>query len=175
MRGLFGRQFWTLAREALKAVALLAIAGATVLFLFDRLNRSRSEAPELRAGEWRESDDGVRAELEGVVIAQLRAIQDGRFMEAYTYAAPALQRQMTLFDFERMIRAGYSELTANTFQDFGEAIDNGVSEASIEVKLVPSYGERSWFVYFFVRDGKEWRIVGVGRRPPPWGRGRRGR
>ena len=168
------RQFWTLAREALKAVALLAVAGATVLFLFDRINRSRSDAPELRAGEWRESDDATRAEMERVVVAQLQAIQQRRFMEAYTYSAPSLQRQMALPDFEGMIWGGYPELTITTLQEFGEAIDNGVSEASIEVKLIPSFGERSWFVYFLILDGKDWRILGVARRPPPWGRSRRG-
>ncbi len=170
-----GRQFWTLAREALKAVALLVFAAAAVLFLFERMNRSRSQAPELRAGEWRESENATRVELEHVVLAQLQAIQQRRFMEAYTYAAPSLQRQVALEDFERMIWGVYPELTVTSLQDFGEAVDNGVSEASIEVKLVPPFGERYWFVYFLVRDGRDWRILGVARQPPPWGRGRRRR
>ena len=169
------REFWTLAREALKAVALLVIAGAIVLFLSEWIQRSRSVHPELRAGDWRESEDSTRAELERIVMAQLRALQERQFMEAYVYAAPTLQRQLDLSGFERMIWGGYPELTLTSLQEFGEAIDNGLSEASIEIKIVPPFGGRSWFVYYLIRDEKNWRIVGVVRRPPPWGRGRRGR
>ncbi len=169
------RKLWTLARESVKSVALLTLVVALALLLSDKFLTSKEDSVTLRPGEWRESDDATKASIEEAVLGQLRAIHQHRFLEAYAYSANSFQRQIGLMDFESMIWEGYPELTVNTFQQFGECIDNGVGQASIEVKLVPTFGYRVWFVYFLVKEANDWKILSVSRNASRWGRGRRGR
>lgn len=168
------KSLWLFLREAGKALGLLLCAVGLLLWFSNRLNQSRSDVPELRPGEWQESEDATRLELERVVEAQLVALREGQFLAAYGLASMQVQKQLSAVSFESMIWAGYPELAMVSLHEFREAVDNG-TQASVEVRFAFPFGNRAWFAYFLVREHGTWRVLGVARQVGPRGRNRGGR
>lgn len=161
-------------REGAKSLGLLALVVAVALWVSNRANERRHDAPALRPGEWQESDDATRVAMESVVNAQLEALRERRFLAAYSFAASDIQKQISSEGFERMIWSAYPELTLGGLRELGEAVDNG-KEGSMELRVASTFGPRAWFAYFLVREADQWRVVGVARQAGPRGRGRWGR
>ncbi|MGH8020975.1 MAG: DUF4864 domain-containing protein [Opitutaceae bacterium] len=106
------------------------------------------------------SSDAVRAALTEVVENQLAAFRERDFVRARSFAAAALQRQVSDTTFAIMIQRGYPSLIDSTEASFGRATDNG-TEAFLDVLISDDGGRREWYRYALLREKGGWRIAGV--------------
>jgi hypothetical protein len=99
-------------------------------------------------------------ELTGVIDSQLVAFRNGDYSKAYKYAATARTAQLSLRQFERMVRRGYPVIASSRTAAFGSVFDNGV-EATVNVSITDAAGDIHHFQYFLRREPSGWKISGV--------------
>lgn len=105
----------------------------------------------------RETRDAVRA----AVGAQLQALREGEFEQAYALAAEGIRRQFRLPVWVEMIRRGYAPLLRHERVEFGVIRPDGDDRASLPVVVFATDSRATRYRYDLVRERGGWRIAGV--------------
>jgi hypothetical protein len=109
--------------------------------------------PEVSTGERREA-------IHTVIRGQLEAFRKKDFVAAYQFAAPAIQTQFALADFETMVRRGYPVIARNVDAVFGLTLDDG-QRAAATVRVIGPGKLAVSFRYLLEKVDGKWRIAGV--------------
>jgi ketosteroid isomerase-like protein len=110
-----------------------------------------------------EPDPGPEAKREAIhaaVRGQLEAFRKGDFAAAYQFAAPNIQAQFPLPEFETMVRRGYPVIARNVDAIFGLTLEDG-SRAAVTVRVIGPGQLTVAFRYMLEFIEGRWRIVGV--------------
>lgn len=110
----------------------------------------------------------VRRQVVNVIEAQFKAIKEGDFARARSFAAAGLQAQLSDAAFERMVKEGYPVIAFWRALSVEAVHDNG-REAVVEVWVQSQRGRIHRFRYWLLREAEGWRINGVFElsAPPP--------
>lgn len=112
------------------------------------------------AASARPSTAAVKEKLRAVVRGQLDAFARQDFPAAYAFAAPEIQEQFSLADFEKMVKSTYPIIANSTEAVFGLILDDG-SNALVNVRIVGRNQGSVNYQYLLEKVGEQWRIGGV--------------
>ncbi|MBA3883438.1 MAG: DUF4864 domain-containing protein [Chthoniobacterales bacterium] len=99
-------------------------------------------------------------ELFAAVNDQLAAFRAADFPSAYRCAAAGVQHQLTLAQFESMVRRNYGAITRANRVEFGSVKADG-SSAVVQVFFFGPDGGVRCFLYSLTAEGGGWKIEGV--------------
>lgn len=108
----------------------------------------------------------VRRQVVNVIEGQFKALRDGDYARARSFAATALQAQFNVPAFERMVKEGYPVIAFWRALSVEAVQDNG-REAVVEVFVQSQRGRFHRFRYWLLREETGWRINGVLEMPAP--------
>lgn len=110
----------------------------------------------------------VRRQVVNVIEGQFKALRDGDYARARSFAATALQAQLNVTAFESMVKEGYPVIAFWRALSVEAVQDNG-REAVVEVWVQSQRGRVHRFRYWLLREAEAWRINGVFElsAPPP--------
>lgn len=110
------------------------------------------------------SEDNLEQELQRVIESQLAAFRSDDYPKAFEFAASSLRTQMSLPDFERMVKTGFPFIARNTASQFGVILDNGDS-ALVNVTVLGG-GRARHYQYVLLHERSGWKIAGVMETKP---------
>jgi len=117
------------------------------------------------AGSWgaddlKPSEMKTKDALHAVIDGQLAAFRKDDYAGAFVFADKVFKNQLTLEQFERMVKTGYPPIAHSTSARCGLSFDNG-DEAVVNVRVFSEGREPVDYQYTLRRDGEAWRITGV--------------
>jgi hypothetical protein len=107
-------------------------------------------------------DDADAKLIRGVIEKQLDALKRDDWLEAFSYAAPFIQRKFGSPDtFRRMVMGGYSIVHRPRMVSF-KGLEEQSGRLAQNVLMVGPNGRSAMVVYFMEKmDDGAWRIAGV--------------
>lgn len=118
--------------------------------------------------DWRRSPKPIREAVRATVEAQLSAIRENNFAQAYEYASAGVRERFTEGVFAAMIRRGYPALVRHTQADVGAVRDDGKNRARVSVTVFDRLNRSTSYRYLLIEEEAGWRIEGVvGEVAPP--------
>jgi hypothetical protein len=119
-----------------------------------------SVAWSLGADNLKPSEMKTKDALHAVIDGQLAAFRKDDYAGAFVFADKAFKNQLSLEQFERMVKTGYPPIAHSTSARCGLSFDNG-DEAVVNVRVFSEGREPVDYQYTLRRDGEAWRITGV--------------
>jgi hypothetical protein len=114
------------------------------------------------AREMRPSVNWIRQQLVDTIKSQLAAFRENDYVKAYRYAAPGIRGNLSLSDFEAMVKKDYAEIAQWADATFGEVQDDG-GTAVANVTIKGPAGKFTTYRYLLIRETGYWKITGVVR------------
>lgn len=111
--------------------------------------------------EWRRSPKPIRDAVRASVEAQLTALKEGNFAQAYEYASLAVREKFSPALFAAMIRRGYPALVRHASADLGSVRDDGRHRARASVTVFDRLNRATNYRYLLIEEDEGWRIDGV--------------
>ena len=112
------------------------------------------------ANDLKPSEMKTKDALHAVINGQLAAFRKDDYAGAFVYADNGFKNQLSLGQFERMVKTGYPAIAHSTSARCGLSFDNG-DEAVVNVRIFSDGREPVDYQYALRRDGEAWRITGV--------------
>ena len=109
--------------------------------------------------------DNDRA-MSATIGAQIDALRAGNFSEAYSWAAPAFQQNVTEEMFERVIREGYSSLLESRSHTLSDCVLFPRDLGNTVVTVTTVSGEVYTYYYELIKTAEGWRILGAAEIAP---------
>ena len=109
--------------------------------------------------------DNDRA-MSAPIGAQIDALRAGNFSEAYSWAAPAFQQNVTEEMFERVIREGYSSLLESRSHTLSDCVLFPRDLGNTVVTVTTVSGEVYTYYYELIKTAEGWRILGAAEIAP---------
>ncbi len=132
--------------------------GVITALLLSALTVSAWAAPVAVPG-MRLSQPSDRAEISGVVAAQLVAIRTEDWDNAYAYTASTFRHVTSQTAFVTLITRNFEVICRNTKADFGAPSDNG--QTAIMPVRVFADGKSVSYTWTLARENGRWKITGV--------------
>jgi hypothetical protein len=111
--------------------------------------------------EMRLSPKKIRDEVRTTVEAQLKALREGNFEEAYEMASVGIKAQFDVRLFAALIRHGYPVLLQANEADVGIVRDQNEEFAQVVVTILDHQKRTMVYSYSLVKERAGWRINGV--------------
>ena len=112
------------------------------------------------ADDLKPSEMKTKDALHAVIDGQLAAFRKDDYAGAFVFADRAFKNQLSLEQFERMVKTGYPAIAHSSSARCGLSFDNG-DEAVVNVRVFSEGREPMDYQYTLRRDGEAWRITGV--------------
>src|SRR5260221_3321517 len=112
------------------------------------------------ADDLKPSEMKTKDALHAVIDGQLAAFRKDDYAGAFVFADKAFKNQLSLEQFERMVKTGYPAIAHSSSARCGLSFDNG-DEAVVNVRVFSEGREPMDYQYTLRRDGEAWRITGV--------------
>ena len=109
--------------------------------------------------------DNDRA-MSATIGGQIDALRAGDFSEAYSWAAPAFQQNVTEEMFERVIREGYSSLLESRSHTLSDCVLFPRDLGNTVVTVTTVSGEVYTYYYELIKTAEGWRILGAAEIAP---------
>jgi len=109
--------------------------------------------------------DNDRA-MSATIGGQINALRAGDFSEAYSWAAPAFQQNVTEEMFERVIREGYSSLLESRSHTLSDCVLFPRDLGNTVVTVTTVSGEVYTYYYELIKTAEGWRILGAAEIAP---------
>ena len=109
--------------------------------------------------------DNDRA-MSATIGAQIDALRAGNFSEAYSWAAPAFQQNVTEEMFERVIREGYSSLLESRSHTLSDCVLFPRDLGNTVVTVTTVSGKVYTYYYALIKTAEGWRILGAAEIAP---------
>ena len=104
--------------------------------------------------------------MSATIGAQIDALRAGNFSEAYSWAAPAFQQNVTEEMFERVIREGYSSLLESRSHTLSDCVLFPRDLGNTVVTVTTVSGEVYTYYYELIKTAEGWRILGAAEIAP---------
>lgn len=111
-------------------------------------------------------DVGNDRSMSATIGAQIDALRAGNFSEAYSWAAPAFQQNVTEEMFESVIREGYSSLLESRSHTLSDCVLFPRDLGNTVVTVTTVSGEVYTYYYELINTAEGWRILGAAEIPP---------
>ena len=111
-------------------------------------------------------DVGNDRAMGATIGAQIKALRTGNFSEAYSWAAPAFQQNVTEEMFENVIREGYSSLLESRSHNLTDCVLFPRDLGNTVVTVTTVSGEVYTYYYELINTAEGWRILGAAEIPP---------
>ena len=112
------------------------------------------------ADDLKPSEMKTKDALHAVIDGQLAAFRKDDYAGAFVFADKVFKNQLSLEQFERMVKTGYPAIAHSTSARCGLSFDNG-DEAVVNVRVFSEGRESVDYQYTLRRDGEAWHITGV--------------
>jgi hypothetical protein len=98
--------------------------------------------------------------LHAVINGQLAAFRKDDYAAAFVFADKSFKEQLSLEQFERMVKSGFPAIAHSTSARCGLSFDDG-DEAVVNVRVFSDGRDPLDYQYTLRRDGESWHITSV--------------
>jgi len=151
-------------KETIGAAMLLAAVIYLPVWITDQTAAKvmpfRPKPPNRQALNVSPSDPETRQAIVDAMAAQLHAIRQGAFKEAYGHASAGIRNTIPLTEFERMVRIRFKPMLDFEAVEISDVFDDGW-QAIIRVRLSREGIPTAIYTYIMALENDRWTVGGV--------------